>query len=443
MAENTQGLSFEFDGVSSGNIDTISDSFDAVYILDLNACLCHVLKSFGTENGGAGAEDLSELVAATVRSRVSSEYVNIVLEFTDIFTMASRLSENNYLGTDFLDADKIWRRAAIIPFERDENGMISKAIFAIRNIDEKKRLELEYDRQIKIGIEDERLMYVEMLQLQSCGVFATDKDDCIIMINDAAARVFGYDSADDFTGTVEDIWNLNENEDLETVRQEIRRLKEEGGELNYEFMLMQPCGKRVCILAKITGTTLSSGERIIINSLTDITEIKKYREELATLAGVDELTGTRNYEVGKKKVREELDRGNVGLFCLLNIDDFKNVNSKYGREVGDKVLITIAGCFQKAFRNNDIIMRIRDDEFAVFASGVDNKLTAQNCIARFMHQLDNAIIEGVDMKDVAVSLGGYICPRDSGNTFDEVYRIADAALYIAKGEEGNYCYFAD
>lgn len=58
------------------------------------------------------------------------------------------------------------------------------------------------------------------------------------------------------------------------------------------------------------------------------------------------------------------------MFVLLDVDEFKGINDRFGHDVGDKVIIGLAACMTSAFRTTDTLMRLGGDEFIAFAPGM-------------------------------------------------------------------------
>ena len=126
------------------------------------------------------------------------------------------------------------------------------------------------------------------------------------------------------------------------------------------------------------------------------------------------------------------------MFCLMDADKFKSINDNYGHGVGDKVLIEIANCLKKSFRDNDIVMRLGGDEFAAYAPTVLNEKTGQQIIDRFFYNIDNINIPELEDRKICISMGVVFYKPDDELTFDELYKKADQGTYISKKHEGNY-----
>ncbi len=106
---------------------------------------------------------------------------------------------------------------------------------------------------------------------------------------------------------------------------------------------------------------------------------------------------------------------------MLDIDDFKRMNTLYGHPGGDRVLVFIAGCLRRSSRAGDLPTRLGGDEFAILVRGVDT---------HGMAALAERVLEYVRAGDdgVRVSAGWVV---GSGET-EELLRDADDALAEAK-----------
>ena len=62
-----------------------------------------------------------------------------------------------------------------------------------------------------------------------------------------------------------------------------------------------------------------------------------------------------------------------GMFCILDIDNFKDINDDYGHNVGDKVLCGIADVLKIIFRDEDIIFRLGGDEYAIYVMNLNDE----------------------------------------------------------------------
>lgn len=157
--------------------------------------------------------------------------------------------------------------------------------------------------------------------------------------------------------------------------------------------------------------------------------------ELREQAMRDPLTDLANRRAVLSRL-SELDTHRDGAqhaFFLLDLNEFKQVNDKYGHAAGDSVLQLVAERFRRVARPADLLARLGGDEFGILAYDVD-RMGAEAVGSRFIGALENKIwVEGVG-HDIGVSVGAVLIP-DDGNTAKEIMANADIAMYRAKNDD--------
>ena len=146
------------------------------------------------------------------------------------------------------------------------------------------------------------------------------------------------------------------------------------------------------------------------------------------LALTDPLTGLGNHrhfhDRLERELADSLAQGYPLSLCLLDIDDFKRINDRYGHPGGDKVLAALA----TSLRQGGEAFRLGGDEFAVLLPGRDEegaRIAAEAIVGRI------ADTEMPPAGPVTISAGIATAPRDDVDR-DELVRRADSALYWAK-----------
>ena len=172
-----------------------------------------------------------------------------------------------------------------------------------------------------------------------------------------------------------------------------------------------------------------------------IDEEKKYQEKLRKLSELDQMTGIRNRGSGEAMIRNLMADGVRGMFCLMDADKFKSINDNYGHDVGDKVIIAIADCLKKTFRDTDVFFRLGGDEFAAYARGVDSEKIGRNIVNRLFYNIDNIHIPELKDRKICLSLGASFYPADRNDSFDALYKRADKGTYRSKEQSGNHATF--
>ena len=123
------------------------------------------------------------------------------------------------------------------------------------------------------------------------------------------------------------------------------------------------------------------------------------------------------------------------MFCLFDANKFKSINDGYGHSAGDKVLIEIANCLKKTFRDTDILIRLGGDEFVVFAQGIESQKIGTQVLDRFMNNISNINIPELNGHKISISLGAVLV--SDNEDFPQMYSKADSLMYECKQRGGN------
>jgi len=180
----------------------------------------------------------------------------------------------------------------------------------------------------------------------------------------------------------------------------------------------------------------------------DITDRKRYEEQLETLANYDPLTGLANRALLSSHLKNSIEKAKRNKkqisVLMFDLDRFKDVNDSFGHAAGDELLQQVAQRFDVRLRDGDIISRLGGDEFAIVLEHLNRSEDAGR-IAKEMIDAQNAPYKliGGAVVHIGMSAGIVIFP-DHGENASELLQHADAALYKAKGEgRGIYRYYTD
>lgn len=209
-----------------------------------------------------------------------------------------------------------------------------------------------------------------------------------------------------------------------------------------ELCFQSKDGKAVWYSVHCDATTDSLGIPIrLIGKMTDITEQKEQIKKLTQKAERDPLTKLFNKEESRTRIERYLEKSHEfedSAVMLIDIDNFKGVNDTLGHQFGDSVLVDVSMKLKGIFRDSDIVGRLGGDEFVVLMKNIKS----DNIVAEKANAITNAFrhtFSGVqnDYK-ISGSVGIALCPTNA-TTFEELYNMADSALYGSK-KKGKDCY---
>jgi|SRR5450432_427900 len=161
---------------------------------------------------------------------------------------------------------------------------------------------------------------------------------------------------------------------------------------------------------------------------------REQRQIAEAAAVVDPLTQSFNRRYMDHLMEKELDRAarlkTQIAFLMIDVDDFKSVNTRFGHMVGDTILREVADVIRKSVRASDTVVRYGGDEFlVVLAEAVE--LDAERVIIRIEHRVrdwnDDCAIEGYRM---GLSCGWAM--HATGTPVGETLAAADRKMYECK-----------
>lgn len=174
----------------------------------------------------------------------------------------------------------------------------------------------------------------------------------------------------------------------------------------------------------------------------------KLHNRTKVMAITDALTGLHNHRYFQQIYTQELSRAKRYhtplAIIMLDVDDFKRFNDKYGHYSGDLVLTAIGEIITRTLRRVDFAFRYGGEEFVVLLP--ETKLQSALQVAERLRERveleTGTMLSDITDQGVTVSVG-VACYPDNGATRDQLFNKVDSLLYKAKELGKNKVYFAE
>ena len=173
-------------------------------------------------------------------------------------------------------------------------------------------------------------------------------------------------------------------------------------------------------------------------------EICALNTELEKLSLTDSLTGLYNRRHFEANAAAEFSRaGRLGVdlnIAIIDIDYFKQYNDNYGHQAGDECLVRISDILKNRFRrSNETVTRYGGEEFVILNQGDDFTGFVKR-LQQLSAEIEKNRLENPGSKvsdSITISAGVASTLNADFDSIDELFRVADRALYLAKGEGRN------
>jgi len=255
-----------------------------------------------------------------------------------------------------------------------------------------------------------------------------------LYVNPLWMKVMGYDLDRLKEKTFFDLIDL---EHRARVLKEFGRamLEARGTSIEAEFQARN--GRQISVEGHI-APTLQEGRPLMAWCICrDVTTKKQAEDQLFRMAHYDTLTGLPN----RATLMDSLDEARARALALvsgrqvavlfIDLDRFKLINDTLGHAVGDELLQAVAGRFQGALRDSDIVCRIGGDEFIVALTDLQNHKEVSLLAGRLLKPLAKPFQIGTHEIFVTASIGISVFPED-GEDLESLVKKADIAMYHAK-----------
>jgi diguanylate cyclase (GGDEF)-like protein/PAS domain S-box-containing protein len=178
----------------------------------------------------------------------------------------------------------------------------------------------------------------------------------------------------------------------------------------------------------------------MIGTHTDITERKSSEALIRQQAFFDTLTGLPNRRMLRDRLEQEIkkckrDAQQIAIL-FMDLDHFKEVNDTLGHGSGDQLLVEAARRLKSCVRESDTVARMGGDEFTIILTEITDSDRLQPVLQKLLRAVDAVFQLGEEQVFVSASIGVTLYPLD-GTEIEDLFKNADQALYVAKGEGRN------
>ena len=175
--------------------------------------------------------------------------------------------------------------------------------------------------------------------------------------------------------------------------------------------------------------------------ITQRREINKINRQLEALLEQDQMLSILNKSAFEYRLKIALglvDASNTISVLMLDLDDFKSINDRYGHPCGDYVLMQVAKSLKAVFCEEDqLIGRLGGDEFAVLQLHSISEKRLEKLAEQFLASISEIWWNGTSLP-VGCSIG-IIQVRKTNLTYNELYKEVDQLLYsVKRDQKGSY-----
>ncbi|MCX7621670.1 MAG: EAL domain-containing protein [Acidimicrobiales bacterium] len=288
---------------------------------------------------------------------------------------------------------------------------------------------------LRVREREERLRAI--VETAAEGIISSDESGLIIEFNAAAERIFGYDS-DEVVGK-ESFAKLVASPMREVLLGWLDEYLKGGppkvvGQGRREIPGLRKDGEVVPLELAVTEVQTSEG-RLFTAVVHDISERKRFEQELEHLATHDPITGLPNRALLTAQLETALARANrhgtsVGVL-FVDIDRVKLVTESLGHRAGDELITAAARRISEAAGPGATVTRFSNDQFVVFVEDLEDVGDAVEIAVRIIEAVNEPFQVAGDEAFVDASVGVAFAPQGMG-TAETLVSNADVAMSRAK-----------
>ena len=309
--------------------------------------------------------------------------------------------------------------------EDARSGKSDTSAFTDTGIEEIDRLSASFRElmQETVDTSTKFLRIMDMASVELAGYEWRDGSDTIY-VTDNFFPMLGIDDVDLSTLTVQKFSAL-----LDEIRSNL------GASITLDGSRVY-CVPRGASVHYVRAESSQDGERHV-GLLEDVTRSTQERIRIEHERDYDVLTGLYNRRAFYHRAGQllsETDALHCGAMVVIDADDLKSTNDRFGHDWGDNYLRRIAQCMQEHIPGNTLCARISGDEFYLLFHDYRDKVSVLAAVNHVMDAVRQStmILPSGEAMTLSVSAGIAVYPDDSTHLADLI-KYADFAMYQAKG----------
>ena len=355
------------------------------------------------------------------------EHQEILYHFREGKNLPYILSKRKHKDGNILD---------IIASYRSINNQDILAVGMYKNFTE----QMKVQHQLEAG----RQAYQTLVESLTEAIIVTRKEK-VVFVNFAGVKLFGQIRAEDMIGHL--IWEFISSEHKVQIKEKINSIFDQ---INLENPILikekftRNDGNIACVEMKVKLIEYN-GKPSMQFLIQDISEKKKYEDQLEYLAFHDPLTELKNRrefsEIIKKSIKNAGEKNEKLAIMYIDLDHFKSINDSLGHETGDELLQQFANRLKSSVRNDDELFRIGGDEFIVLLKNITNCKQIERIAERMHSSFKVPYTINQHTFVVTTSIGISVYP-DHGTIESYLISYADQALYKAKETKNQIVFYS-
>lgn len=297
----------------------------------------------------------------------------------------------------------------------------------------------ELARRLAHGVETEMALheteerYHELFENANDMVYTHDLQGNFTSMNRAGERLTGY--------TAQDVAKINLTElvaprDRKRARELVAKSAQGEATAPFEVELTTKQGRSVPVEVSMRPIVLDGRPLGVQGIARDVTERRRFEQQLVHLASHDPLTGLFNRRRFEDELQLQMSRARrtatTGALLFIDLDRFKDVNDSLGHTAGDELLAEVSRLLSDQLQPTGIIARLGGDEFTAILPQAEHE-EARRAAEAILTRLRNAPFKVAgQIFSVTASIGIASISAHGAFTADELLSQADAAMYQAK-----------
>ena len=209
-----------------------------------------------------------------------------------------------------------------------------------------------------------------------------------------------------------------------------------------DYQIIRKDGTRFDAESSVTLMLNEHGDPIGFRGiLRDVSNRKEIERQMRYLAYHDPLTHLPNRAAFNERLVQDLsDRIPIAVL-FIDLDRFKRINDTFGHSFGDRVLQSVASRLEACLDTNVFLSRWGGDEFTLLVRNIHNKSELQGVLMGVVQSVSEVLTIDDREFHLTPSIGAILSSDLPKASSEDLLRLADAAMYVAKGHGGGIHYY--